>query len=302
MKARWLAGATVLAVTATTLTGTVSATPAAAAPSPAIWGSFTTREVTTNPYLGTHKDVSVTWTFAQESYPYNGQVITDAVPTVNSYYEHQRTEFQCWNNHFAGWQLTDSPTSGVIFGMSAQNLMTGKSKLGITLTGNGTQAMTSYVPCGFAASEPDPRPLVSKGRSPHALMGEEIVDHSSGEIYLSPINIDMRRSGNAWYSAGSVVRQQTVASNSNTTVYVSWNIGVRNPSDQGVLPSRKKVRGKTPAAVRKVLKKAGFKGMKVYRTIDRKVRKGRVSGLMGGLGGSTSTGKCGTKVAATISR
>lgn len=192
-----------------------------------------------------------------------------------------------WN--LTGW--TTTPTVRISFGSTGRDQLSGKTKAHLELYNDSVQA-TAWVG-GSCGGYPENLSIIDRqdqfAPTKKGIFSSWQVDNTESEVVVSPEWITFTKAGSRWVSQGA----KTVNSGA-YNLTVSWNLTSKVPSGQCVVPASKKVKNKTIAQAKKVIKKAGFKPGKAMRTKHHKGKRGRVFGLQAKMFGKEAA--CGSKV------
>jgi hypothetical protein len=198
--------------------------------------------------------------------------------------------------------------------LDEKDLIAGRAVGALFLAGTGPLALRSGGPCGTPAGGLDPVPLVAPSlhgplEAPPAVIGVGglVAEPGTGApwtgtSYLSPGPIAFRRAGASWRADGVRTRSGPIAEfllgSGTKTVRIEWHLTSRSPTDRCAVPGLGSVRGRTPAQVSRLLRRAGLRPG--ARLADRfaPIRAGRVSGLVG----SRLRARCGARIALWVRR
>jgi hypothetical protein len=298
----------------TALTAAAAAVAAVPAAATDLTGTVTVHEVTATDGGG-NKDVSVVWTFDGTLRRQGRTAVASAMPAVLAFTERSVITAgygtpSCTDVAVAGWAGAGNPaTQSFELLLDDKDLLTGRADGSLLLAGTGPTALRSGGPCGTPPGGLDPVPLVAPDvhpplEPPSAVIGVGDLATETGTgapstatSYLSPGPIAFRRAGGGWRADGTRTRTGTfeefALGRGTKTVEIEWHLGSRSPSDRCAVPGFARVRGRTPAQVARVLRRAGLRAGLRRRDLVAPVRVGRVSGVLH-MGGSA---RCGSPIA-----
>lgn len=280
-------------------------------------GTITVRETSTKD-IGGSREVTTVWTLTGRL----ARGRAPATPEVRVYAD--RTQYTladgepvCYQERFDGWVPgPQNPVTQIVaIDLRAKDMLRRRARGIVTLADSGPLALTSGGPCGEFLPN-DPERLVGSsnqgdGIYRDALMGLGNLElrrrNSVGTIgaqeYLAPGLVTFRLAGGRWRADGVRVRSGRysagVYGTGARTVRVEWHLRSRNPAAECLLPPRSRVRGRTLAQVRRILRRAGLRPGRPLADPWARAPRGRVAGLFT-LGFDSL--RCGSRVSPVVRR
>lgn len=181
---------------------------------------------------------------------------------------------------------------GVSFSSPSRDQLSGKAKAYVKLYNSGPKATVTYSGnCGGFSDDfdvIDNQDQFNPFRK--GLFSSWRVANTDSKVVVSPEWINLKKVGSRWVSKGTKI----LRSGGFYTVSVAWDLGSKTPSTRCAVPKTKTVKNKTVKKTKSIIKTAGFKPGKTFRSKTKQVKRGRVFALTAEMFGTEA--RCGSKV------